>query len=439
MAAPANTMPSSEAAWRSLHETHLANLRSHRALLDHLASLHVDGETPELDAMRARAERIWEDAVRAGEIMEVADKAEKRIVIANIPWYVTATGGLSPIWCQYDPVDINPPFRKPTRSEIHLYDLPAGDAHRNGIIKVPFHSAASAARAIRDLDGVKFPAEEGHTGLIARRYRPGADPVDGDDAARTKNKKRVRRVSSGESLQRQQQQQRGSKRQRTNNGINTGHSIPAAASHAARDDDPPATAAAAPTYPFTFTTTAVPQQQSPSPPPPPPAPSSTAAVVEPEPEPEPEFEDISAEVDARLAEQAARRAAATATRQKTSAAAGWKKRGREARRVEEEEGDEADEAAVAGMAGMALVDRRPRKRRMREEGREWEGEGVRAEEGVGDGVSEEGRRQPQQTSNGGPAPASKARVRKERRSAVVREREERGESPRPMKRSRRGL
>lgn len=63
-----------DAAWRSLLETHLANLRSHRAVLDHMVSLFSGGSgdpaTAELEAMRGRAERIWEDAVRAGELLE---------------------------------------------------------------------------------------------------------------------------------------------------------------------------------------------------------------------------------------------------------------------------------------------------------------------------------------------------------------------------------
>lgn len=60
-----------DAAWRSLLETHLANLRSHRAVLDHLVGLY-DGDAAagqELEGMRRRAERIWEDAVRAGELL----------------------------------------------------------------------------------------------------------------------------------------------------------------------------------------------------------------------------------------------------------------------------------------------------------------------------------------------------------------------------------
>ncbi|KAF9637831.1 hypothetical protein BFW01_g8727 [Lasiodiplodia theobromae] len=480
-----------DSAWRSLHETHLANLRSHRALLDHLASLHGGAHAnPELDAMRARAERIWEDAVRAGEIIMgvtsdaemptpasskdrtrrissgleisapgsptagreadedggVADGEEedeevveleedgaadvdmdnrvdssKRIVVANIPPGAAA----SDVWQHlsgYNPIKFKNPIRPPKRSEIHVYALPAGPAHTNGFAKIALRSAAAAARAVRDLDGTCLRAHHINNqrnlssnndhGLIIRRYRATAPTTGTDDdvaGARTKNKKRLRRVSSGEHLA-QQQQQRDSKRQRMDNAGDERSGAAAAAAVAAANNAS-ANAPATPSFPFTFT--AILTQAPPPPPPPPPAV-----------EQEPEFEDISAEVEARLAEQAARRAA---VRQKMGAAPTTGKRRR--RSVEDASRqvgmEEEDEAAIAGIAGMVLVDRRPRKR-MRE------GMAVEAEDGAA-----KQQQQQQQQMNGGPT--SRARGRKDRRKAV-RERGERvDESPRPAKRSRKSM
>ncbi|KAL1639899.1 hypothetical protein SLS58_007486 [Diplodia intermedia] len=455
-------MPDSDpdSAWRSLHETHLANLRSHRALLDHLAGLHrgdsgADGDNKaELDAMRTRAERIWEDAVRAGEIMmegrkaktsrrrissglemsapgspaggeeedeeeergeeaeggevggdeeevaaseefgedggnanmDVDGGADRHIVIANIPRRATA----SDIWqflSGYNPIRLKHPIRPPNNPEIRIYALPPQVPQVNGFVKVVLRSAGAAARAVRDLDGVRLNKSNlnkrssgGHGGgLIVRHYRaavPMDDDGDGDDddddTARAKSKKRLRRGSSEEHLP------QPIKRVRVEDGVDVKCTGPAAAAAAAAArrafrHDPAAAAAAA--YLFSFSP-AVPQPQQQQQPPPP---ASTEAV-----EQEPEFEDISAVVNARLAEQAAKRAAARQKMSTAAAVAGGKKRRRDEGQMEDEAGVGEDEATIAGMAGMALVDRRPRKR-MREErkgGGDVEGMAEDAEDGA---------------------------------------------------------
>ncbi|KAL1618445.1 hypothetical protein SLS54_007172 [Diplodia seriata] len=341
------------------------------------------------------------------------------------------------------------PIRPPKNPEIRIYALPPQAPQVNGFVKVVLRSAGSAARAVRDLDGVRLNKSNinkrsfgGHGGgLIVRHYRaaiPMDDDGDGDgddDTARAKSKKRSRRGSSEEHLP------QPIKRVRVEDGVDVKCTGPAAAAAAARRafrHDPAAAAAAA--YLFSFSP-AVPQpqeqQQPPPPSVPPPPPASTAAV-----EQEPEFEDISAVVEARLAEQAAKRAAARQKMSTAAAAGGGKKRRRDEGQMEEEADVGEDEATIAGMAGMALVDRRPRKR-MREErkgGGDVEGMAADAEDGAAKVDRDEGNQQPQQVNG---FPTSKARVRRDRRKAV-REREGMGEgrmdeSPRPAKRSRRSL
>lgn len=413
-----------DAAWRSLLETHLANLRSHRAVLDHMVSLFSGGSgdpaTAELEAMRGRAERIWEDAVRAGEllenvrgrtpaetptpskprrissgaevsragtpILEHGDEDEEegleegggtsrdtRIVMANIPQGASEKH-IRQHMRAYRPIRLTHHVRLPKKSEIHIYDLPV-HAHGNGLVKIELATTSIAARAAREMDGSRLDPRSQEV-LIVCRYR--------DGAVTEKTVKKRHRVSSGQHIL----PQRGSKRQRTDetptvettnmpdirNGISSEQRAPS---------------------PFVF----------------------TAGPAEPM-EQEPEFEDITAEVEARLAEQAARRAAA---KQKASGPTVGKKRKRSSGAST---GDAEAEGVEEGIKGMMLVDGRPKKR-AREE--------VVEDGGGGEARTDAGRPQ----ENG--FPKSKARTRKERRKERQKEGEEDGrveESPRPMKRSR---
>lgn len=266
------------------------------------------------------------------------------------------------------------PVRPPKKSEIHIYDLPV-HAHVNGLVKIELATTSIAARAAREMDGSRLDPRSQEV-LIVCRYR--------DGAVTEKTVKKRHRVSSGQHIL----PQRGSKRQRT-------------------DETP------------TIETTNMPdirngissEQRAPSPF------VFTAGPAEPM-EQEPEFEDITAEVEARLAEQAARRAAA---KQKASGPTVGKKRKRSSGAST---GDAEAEGVEEGIKGMMLVDGRPKKRAR--------------EEVVEDGGGGEARTDARRPQENGFS-KSKARTRKERRRERQKEGEEDGrveESPRPMKRSR---
>ncbi|EKG20382.1 hypothetical protein MPH_02307 [Macrophomina phaseolina MS6] len=260
-------------------------------------------------------------------------------------------------------------IRPPKRSEIHIYDLPVY-AHANGLTKIELTDTRIATRAARELDGSRMDPRQQAT-LIVRRYC-GAIPVE-------KTVKKRERVWSGQhSLP-----QRQSKRQRTGDEPSIQTMNGASVEQHAQS-------------PFIFT-------------------AGTARMVE----QLPEFEDISAEVEARLAEQAARRAAA---KQKANGPPAGGKRKRSSGAFA---GDLEAEGVEEGIKGMMLVDGRPKKRAK-------EGNAA-ADDGGAEEKSDAAR--PQESD----FPKSRSKVRKERRRERRREGRQEGEaeeSPRPMKRSR---
>lgn len=321
-----------------------------------------------------------------------SDPTAKRIVIANIPPNIPPIQLCEHLQAYWPCVPTSPPsqkkkgtptgktkltspsikllhpFRAPQKSEIHIYALDQAndeDAHANGLlVKIDLPTPAHAARALRSLHGSRI-APHHPAPLIVRRYVREAAIVS-EDAGQKK-----RRPSGSSSPV-----QRDGKRQRTGD-------VPRAKVKAEAG-----AGAGGAAYPFTF-----------SPP--------RARGVEAEPEPEPqqqqqpeetEFEDISREVEARLAEQAAKRATARWKEGNGGAVAGRSKRKREG-----EEG-EGEEETCAAIAGMALGEGERARKRVKEEG---EGEGEKR------GVR---------------------RRRRERRRGQMRA----DESPRPVKRARGG-
>ncbi|GME32392.1 hypothetical protein GTA08_BOTSDO07892 [Neofusicoccum parvum] len=298
-----------------------------------------DTSAVELEAMRTRAERIWEDANgdglrgrtpaetptpskprrissgveidRAGspipeeeaeEQMEEDDGADdtpesKRIVIANIPPN-TSESDLRQHLRAHHPIKLKHAIRPPKKSEAHVYALPP-PALACGLAKVDLASAAAAARAARALDGSRLHRAV----LVVRRYRGGG-------AKKTAGAQKRRAEVD--------QQLRECKRQRMGEA-------PAAADVAGGDGG-----AAPQVYPFTFAVAAGAARRE----------GLGGGDVD------VGFEDISAEVEARLAEQAARRA--EAKRKGDGAAVGRKRKRVSAEGVEEEA------AACAAIAGMAV-------------------------------------------------------------------------------------
>ncbi|KAL1630443.1 hypothetical protein SLS56_004843 [Neofusicoccum ribis] len=292
----------------------------------------------------------------------------KRIVIANIP-PGTSESDLRQHLRAHHPIKLKHAIRPPKKSEAHVYALPP-PALACGLAKVDLADAAAAARAARALDGSRLHRAV----LVVRRYRGGAK-----NRTATAAQKRRAEVD---------QQLRECKRRRTGEA-------PAAADVAGGDGG--GGDAAPQVYPFTFAVAA----------------GAAGAARR---DVDVSFEDISEEVEARLAEQAARRA--EAKRKGDGAVVGRKRKRVSAEGVEEEA------AACAAIAGMALVDG-PKKRAR---GERRSGEGVVGDErGQGSGVS-----------------MARTRRRKEKRRErmeKVRGRDGEGEglldeSPRPMKRTR---